>query len=190
MLVKFLAHVWSQHEIVLVLFVCITDTETFTRRVGKPGYNIGLNDLSPFTFLIFFNSKWRILCVAYSIIVIYALVCKSLRLQVHSILEEALNVFSQLILLEIHRHSCFQLLIKLVFILHNRVVKRSFGHRGRIHGRLTTLNSCNLDTVGGCRTSFTDRNHFLMLLRSFWFHLIRCSRFIIDWHIDFLLWLD
>lgn len=36
MLVKLLAHIWSQDEIILILFVCVTDTESFTRRVSKP----------------------------------------------------------------------------------------------------------------------------------------------------------
>lgn len=57
MLMKFLTHVWGQDKVVLVLFVGVADTKSFSRGVRKSRYNIGLNDLGSLALLILFYSE-------------------------------------------------------------------------------------------------------------------------------------
>jgi hypothetical protein len=58
MLVEFLTHIWSQHKIVLILFICVTDAKSFARGVCKPGDNVGLDDFGSLAFLVLFDPEW------------------------------------------------------------------------------------------------------------------------------------
>jgi hypothetical protein len=61
-LMKSLAHVWSQYKIVLILFICIMRTKTLSGRVRKPSDHIVFYYLCVFAFLIALKNEvtWEV----------------------------------------------------------------------------------------------------------------------------------
>ena len=73
-LMESLAHVRSQNEVVLVLFVGVMHAETFSCRVSKPCNYIVLYDFRTFIVLVLLYPERSVWGVLDSVVIVYPLV--------------------------------------------------------------------------------------------------------------------
>jgi hypothetical protein len=74
MLMKSLAHIWSEYKVILILFVSIMDTKAFPSRICKPCYNVILYNFGTFIRFIFFDPKGTIFGILDPIVVVDSLI--------------------------------------------------------------------------------------------------------------------
>jgi hypothetical protein len=80
-LMKCLTYIWSQYEIILILFICIMNTESFTSWICKSCNDIIFYDFKTFLSFLLLKPKWMSCRILNSIMIIYPLIWEWCRLR-------------------------------------------------------------------------------------------------------------